>query len=242
MEFAGQRAVVTGASSGIGREIAVGLARCGARLWVLGRDRKRLETALCAAASQAASISVHETDLSRPEDVAAVVDDLRRELDGVDILVHSAGMIFLGPIESAPVEQFDLQYQVNMRAPYLLTQGLLPLLRDAHGQVVFVNSTAGLKANANAGQYSATKHGLKALADGLRDEENRHGVRVLSVFTGRTATPMQQGIIGREGKSWMPDYLIQPEDLAATVLHALSLPRTVELTDIALRPFRKYPE
>lgn len=239
--FAGHKAVITGASSGIGRAIAIGLARQGAALWVVGRSRARLEQALCGAASSALSVSVVEADLAAPEGAAAAAEELLRRLDGVDILVHCAGAISLGSIERAPVEQFDAQYHINLRAPFVLTQSLLPLLRNSQGQVVFVNSTAGLKANANAAQYSATKHGLKALADSLREEENRHGVRVLSVFSGRTGTPMQRAIAEWEGKEFLPEYLMQPEDVADALLHSLSLPRTAELTDLSLRPFRKYP-
>jgi short-subunit dehydrogenase len=242
MDFAGQRAVVTGASSGIGQAIAAGLARRGAALWVVGRSRARLEQALCAAASSAASVSAIEADLGAAEGATAAAAELLRQLDGVDILVHCAGAISLGPIASAPVEPLDEQYYVNLRAPYVLTQALLPLLRNSQGQVVLVNSTAGLKANAMAAQYSATKHGLKALADALRDEENRHGVRVLSIFSGRASTPMQRAVAGWEGKGFYPEYLLQPDDVAAALLQSLALPRTAELTDLSLRPFRKYPE
>jgi short-subunit dehydrogenase len=241
MHFAGQKAVITGASSGIGQAIAMDLARQGAALWVLGRSRARLEQSLCAAAAQAQSISAIEADLGTSEGASAAADELARQLDGVDILVHCAGAISLGPIERAPVEQLDEQYQVNLRSPFVLTQALLPQLRKSQGQVVFVNSTAGLRANANAAQYSATKHGLKALADSLRDEENRYGVRVLSVFCGRTNSPMQRAITGWEGKEFLPEYLMQPEDVAASLLQALALPRTAELTELSLRPFRKYP-
>lgn len=241
MLFAGSKAVVTGASSGIGQAIATGLAREGAALWVVGRSRVRLEQALCAAASSAASVVTIEGDLSTPEGANATARELLRQLDGVDILVHCAGAITLGPVETARPEEFDAQYYVNLRAPFVITQALLPMLRNSQGQVVFVNSTAGLRANANAAQYSATKHGLKALADSLRDEENRNGVRVLSVFSGRASTPMQRSIAEWEGKSFHPEFLLQPDDVAASLLHALSLPRTAELTDLSLRPFRKYP-
>jgi short-subunit dehydrogenase len=242
MNFAGQSAVITGASSGIGKAIAIGLARGGARLSVIGRSRARLEEALCGAAPGATSITAHEADLSTPEGATSVAESLVRELDAVDILIHSAGAITLGPIATSSVERFDEQYTLNLRTPYVLTQALLPLLRASQGQVVFINSSAGLRANANAAQYSATKHGLKALADSLRDEVNRDGIRVLSVFSGRTSTPMQRGITEWEGKAWAPEYLLQPEDVAAALLHSLALPRTAELTDISLRPFRKYPE
>jgi short-subunit dehydrogenase len=242
MTFAGKKAVITGASSGIGQATAAALARHGAALWVVGRSRDRLEQALCSAASSALSVSVIEADLGDPEGAASASDALLRQLDGLDILVHCAGAISLGPIERAPVDEFDAQYHVNLRAPFVLTQALLPLLRNSQGQVVFVNSTAGLKANANAAQYSATKHGLKALADSLRDEENRNGVRVLSVFSGRASTPMQRSIAQWEGKRFQPEYLLQPEDVASAMLHSLALPRTAELTDLCLRPLRKCPE
>ncbi len=242
MSFAGQNALITGASSGIGKAVAAALARSGARLWLIGRSRARLEQALCAAAASGISMTAHESDLGLGDSVVELAGRLLHELDGLDILVLCAGAISLGAVATASAEDFDRQYNVNLRAPYVLTQALLPLLRKSRGQVVFVNSTAGLRANANASQYSATKHGLKALADSLRDEVNADGIRVLSVFSGRTNTPMQRGITEWEGKAWMPDYLMQPEDIAAALLHSLSLPRTADLTDITLRPFQKYPQ
>src|SRR5262245_15337269 len=186
MSFAGLNCLVTGASSGIGRAVAIELARSGARLWVVGRSRARLEQALCAAADSAQSITAHQSDFESREEVGALAVRLLEELDGLDIFVHCAGMISLGTVEAASAVDFDRLYSVNLRAPYVLTQALLPRLRKSHGQVAFLNSTAGLRANPNASQYSATKHGLKALADSLRDEVNKDGIRVLTVFSGRT--------------------------------------------------------
>jgi len=126
-----------------------------------------------------------------------------------------------------------------VRAPFELTQRLLSQLKAARGQVVFVNSSAGLVARASVVQYAATKHALKAIADGLREEVNADGVRVLSLYVGRTATRMQADLHAMEGKAYDPGTLIQPEDVAALTLQVLSLPRSVEVTDINLRPLRK---
>jgi NAD(P)-dependent dehydrogenase (short-subunit alcohol dehydrogenase family) len=145
----------------------------------------------------------------------------------------------LGPIEEAPVEDFDRQYRTNVRGPYVLTQALLPMFRGSRGEVVFVNSSIVLNARAGTGQYAATKLALKAIADSLRAEVNADGRRVLSVFLGRTATPMQETIHDREGRDYHPDRLLQPEDVAAVVLSAVSLPRTAEVTDINIRPMIK---
>jgi NADP-dependent 3-hydroxy acid dehydrogenase YdfG len=97
----------------------------------------------------------------------------------------------------------------------------------------------GLNAVAHIGQYAATKHALRAVADSLRAEVNPAGVRVLSVFLGRTATPMQATVHQMEGRAYRPELLIQPQDVATLVLNTLSLPRTAEVTDIHLRPMIK---
>jgi NADP-dependent 3-hydroxy acid dehydrogenase YdfG len=88
-------------------------------------------------------------------------------------------------------------------------------------------------------QYAATKHALKAIADSLRAEVNTYGVRVLSIYPGRTATPMQAAVYKMEGKTYEPEKLMQPKDVAEVVMDALSLPRTAEVTDIHIRPMNK---
>jgi NADP-dependent 3-hydroxy acid dehydrogenase YdfG len=120
-----------------------------------------------------------------------------------------------------------------------LTQTLLPLLKSGKGQVVFINSSAGLKAGVNNAQYAATKSALIAIADGLRNELNSEGIRVLSVYPGRTATAMQETVYKMEGRTYRPERLLQAEDIAITVINALSIPRTAEITDIHIRPFLK---
>jgi NADP-dependent 3-hydroxy acid dehydrogenase YdfG len=150
----------------------------------------------------------------------------------------------LGCVASAPVDALDHMYRLNLRTPYLLTRRLMPLLQRARGQVVFVNSSAGLHASAGASQYAATKHALKALADSLRCEVNDDGIRVLSVYPGRTASPMQErlhhqhSVCGQRAPYVAAD-LLQPDDVAAVVVQALSLPRTAEVTDLHVRPFVK---
>jgi len=114
------------------------------------------------------------------------------------------------------------------------------MIKSRRGQIVFVNSSVGLIARANVGQYAATKHALKAIADSLREEVNADGVRVLSIFPGRTATPMQELVHKMEGRVYQPERFTQPEDIAQVVINTLALPRTAEVTDISIRPFRKF--
>jgi len=232
-------AVVTGASSGVGKAIAIGLARGGAVVCLLGRQLDVLEAMAGSARDEEQQMRCYHADLAKDGGVREVSAQLQRDFGHVDVLVHSAGMIINGPLESAAVEDLDRQYRINVRAPYLLTQALLPLLKARRGQIVFINSTVGLNAVANAGQYAATKHALRAMADSLRAEVNPALVRVLSVFLGRTATPMQAAVHRMEGRAYRPELLIQPEDVAMVVLNTLRLPYTVEVTDIHLRPMTK---
>ena len=88
-------------------------------------------------------------------------------------------------------------------------------------------------------QYDSTKHALKAVADSLRGEINTHGVRVLSVYLGRTASEMQERIYQMEGRPYRPELLLQPGDVASIIVSALSLPSTAEVTDISIRPMIK---
>jgi short-subunit dehydrogenase len=235
LPFKHRTAVVTGASSGIGKALTLALAAQGAALFLIGRKRETIEAAAEAARAKALKVITHEADLTEDENIHQLNARLQREFPSIDLLIHSAGAISIGPLETAPVEELDRQYRINVRAPYQLTQALLPMLKRSHGQIVFMNSLVGLNAKAGSSQYSATKHALKALADSLRQELNSDGVRVLTVFLGRTASPMQAALHGMEGRVYRPELLVEPNDVAKIILEALSLSRTAEVTEITIR-------
>ncbi len=233
-------AVVTGASSGIGRAIALMLASEGMAVYLLGRSESRLEQLADEINSLGGKSYVYALDLTNETEVADFRLHLEKTYDGIQVLVHSAGAIVLNDIQAASIEEFDMQYRVNLRAPYQLTQALLPLIISGQGQIIFINSSAGLmSAKADVGQYAATKHGLRAFADSLRDELNSKGVRVLSVYPGRTASAMQEEIHKEEGREYKPENLMQPEDVATVVKTAINLPSTAEMTDVSIRPMIK---
>lgn len=237
--FAEQVAVVTGASSGIGRAIALALAAEGASLVLIGRDEQRLQVSVEAARQKNVSVQSFRMDLADDAEIRRLVTHLNSDHSGIDVLAHSSGAFHKGSIETTPVEELDRLYRVNVRAPYLLTQGLLPLLKSAKGQIVFINSTQGLEAGDTVGPFAATKHALKALADSLRKEVNPEGVRVISFFPGRTATPTTEKIFALEGRTFQPELLLQPEDVAAMVISTLSAAGTAEVTDVNLRSMQK---
>ena len=222
------KVLVTGAGSGIGQAISDALHARGDDLVLLGRNEQRVEDLR----RRYAGADVRVADLDVVGGIAPVVEDV----DRLDAIVHAAGLIELGTVAELPLEHLTTQLRVNLVAPTELTRALLPALRRVSGTVVFLNSSAGLVANAEWGAYAATKFGLKAIADALRDEEAGSGVRVTSVYLGRTSTPMQEKVHRQEGKAYDAADWASPESAAATILHLLDLPADVTIPDIRFRP------
>ncbi|MBW1601579.1 SDR family oxidoreductase [Streptomyces sp. JJ66] len=231
--------LITGAGSGIGAALTRALLARGDALWLLARDagRARQLAQEFTPAAEAAGGAVHTLvgDLADPDRLSWAFghQQLPGELDSV---VHSAGVCDLGEVGELTPKVWQATLAANLVAPAELTRLLLPQLRLARGHVVFVNSGAGLRANPQWSAYAASKHGLKALADALRAEESGHGVRVSSVYPGRTATPMQEKVHRQEGKAYREEAWMSPESVARTVLTALDLPRGTEITDLSVRP------
>ncbi len=238
IELRGRVALVTGAGGGIGGAVARALAAHEAIVWLVGRKQPALHETAESFGDRGRAV-VHAADLTRDEDVGELLRRLTQEAARVDVLVHAAGILELGEVERAGVDALDAQYRTNLRAPYALTRAVLPLVRGCRGQIVFVNSTSGVRAVGTQSQYAATKHALRAFADSLRDEVNADGIRVLSVFPGRTATPMQAAVHAAAGQPYRPERLVQASDVATMVMAALTLPATAEVTEIRIRPLAK---
>jgi short-subunit dehydrogenase len=219
--------LVTGAGSGIGALVAAALLGRGDEVHVVARSEQRASEL----AAQLPGARTLVADLAQPASVEAL--DLPERLDSV---VHAAGVVQLGTVAELSVQDWTAQVQVNLVAPAALTRVALPALRAAAGTVVLVNSGAGLFAHPQWSAYAASKHGLRALADALRAEEAAHGVRVTSIYPGRTATPMQEQVHAQEGKEYDADDWIRPETVADAVLHVLDLPVDATVPDLTIKP------
>ncbi len=218
--------LITGASGGIGSALARALAGTH-DLILTGRDGAALD-ALCAEVGGRPL----RLDLTRPETFGEALAGLGR----VSNVVHNAGVVELGAVAEQGHAVWSHTLAVNTVAPAELTRLLLPRVRQERGTIVFVNSGAGLSANAGWGSYAASKFALKALADVLRAEEAEGGVRVTSVYPGRTATEMQRKVRAQEGATYTPEAFIDPQTLARTIAFVLNAPRDAALTDITVRP------
>ncbi|KHK96867.1 short-chain dehydrogenase [Microbacterium mangrovi] len=222
--------LLTGATSGIGAALAAALHARGDDLVLIARSdatARRLGRAFPDA-------TVLVADLERPESLEASLAG--RMPPALDSVLHVAGVCDLGPVAQLGAGEWQRTLAVNLAAPAELTRLALPALRAAAGRVVFVNSGAGLAASPDWSAYAASKFGLRALADALRAEERANGVRVTSVYPGRTATPMQQRVHEQEGADYDADAWIQPGSVVTAILTALDLPRDADLTDLRVRP------
>jgi short-subunit dehydrogenase len=228
-------ALVTGASRGIGRAIAEEIGGLCGRNILVGRSKDRLDAVAAQLAPATRSAWALPADIALADEIERVAAFVEERVGRLDVLVHAAGVFESGTLDR---EAGEALMAVNYHAPVGLTRRLLPLLKAARGQVVFINSTQALQAGRGVGAYAASKFALRAFADSLRAEVNGDGVRVLTVFTGSTATDMQKRIHLGAGRDYRPERLMQPGDVAAMVAAALRLPRTAEATEITIRPMQ----
>jgi NADP-dependent 3-hydroxy acid dehydrogenase YdfG len=230
-----KQVLVTGASSGIGAAVAARFAREGAALTLLGRDAQRLRD-VAASLESAARVQTFTVELSQVASIPDAIREIAAGLPHLDALVHAAGTFTKGSALDDSQALLEKMMQVNVYAPLVLTRELLPALERGRGTIVFINSTGVQRPQGITGQYIACKHALRALADSLREEINPRGVRVTTIFPGRTATPMQRSLLEMEGQPYAPENLLQPADVAELAAAAVNLPPSAEVTELFVRP------
>ncbi|WP_199440544.1 SDR family oxidoreductase [Umezawaea beigongshangensis] len=223
-------ALVTGASRGIGAAVARALADTHSLL-LGGRDAAALDE-LASSLPHAAPWPVELTSLEALTDATASISRL-------DVLVHSAGIAELGPLDSATADVWRRTLEINVVAVAELTRLVLPALRNSRGHVVLINSGAGLRANPGWGVYAASKFALRAFGDALRAEEETTGVRVTSVHPGRVDTDMQRGVREQESGDYQPERYLRAESVAEVVRTAVLATEDAHVAEIVIRPDRR---
>ena len=222
---------ITGATSGVGAVLARSLADRGDELVLLARNEDRA----AALREQLPGCRTVVADLGVPEGVTAALAGADVP-DALDSVVHSAGFVDVATVAETDPESLAGTVVVDLVAPMLLTRALLERVRRARGTHVFVNSGSGLRANPQWASYNAAKFGLRGFADALRAEEAEHGVRVSSIYPGRTGTPMQAKVHAQEGKDYDPSAWIRPETVAEAIVRVIDLGRDATIPDLAVRP------
>ena len=216
-------AVVTGATGGMGKEIVANLVS-DHHVYALGRDQAKLDELV---AAHGDAVTVVAVDLAQELDA---MDAVLPALERVDVLVNGAAIAQAFSVESARVSDWRAHMELNVYAPAELTRVLLPVLRNAEGTAIFINSGAGRGGFGDNVVYAATKHALYALADGLRKSEQ--DIRVTTIAPGPTDTAMFQGLSGDYDKS----HVIAPVEIAKAIRAVIDAGPTTQLTEVQVRP------
>jgi NADP-dependent 3-hydroxy acid dehydrogenase YdfG len=216
-------ALITGASGGLGSAIAAALAPTHTLL-LGGRPSPRLDKVAAALGA-----TTWPLDLSDTDSLAASAE----VIDQLDVLVHNAGVAFPDHLADSNVDDWRNTFEINVIGPVALTQALLQALRAAEGQVIFINSGAGLGVLPGMASYSASKFALRAFADSLRAEEP--ALRVTSVHPGRIATEMQRQLREFEGGEYDEAAYLRPETVAEAVAKVIATPPDAQVNEIIIR-------
>lgn len=217
-------ALITGASGGIGAAIAEALASTHTVL-LAGRPSARLDAV--ADRLGAPTWPLDLTDLDGIEAAAEVLSEL-------DVLVHNAGVAYPGRVDESIPEQWRATFDVNVTGAVALTLALLPALRSARGQVVFINSGSGLNVSPGLAAYSASKFALRAFADSLRADEPL--LRVTSIHPGRVDTEMQRDLVAYEGGEYDASRFLSAETVARITAEAINAPPDAHVHEVIVRP------
>jgi NADP-dependent 3-hydroxy acid dehydrogenase YdfG len=243
----GTVALVTGASSGIGAATARALAAQGAAVALAARRKDRLDELAAEIKKAGARALVLQTDVTDAGQATAAVEAAVRELGRLDILVNNAGVMLLGPIEGAPLEEWERMVHLNVLGLLYTTHAALPhLLRAAEdgprrvADLVNISSVAGRAARRGSGVYNLTKFGVGAFSESLRQEVTGRHVRVSLVEPGAVATELtthlRPEIREQTEQRFANVERLEADDIADAITYIVTRPRRVAINELLVRP------
>jgi 3-oxoacyl-[acyl-carrier protein] reductase len=227
-------ALVTGATAGIGRAIAWALGRAGYSVGVTSRTPADVDALVEDLTAEGIEAAGRAADVADSRQVGALLEHVATALGPVDTLVNNAGVLIPKPFVDLTLEEWDLTFATNVRGVAVLTKAVLPgMIAAGKGDIVNVASLAGKNGVPGAAAYSAAKHAVLGFSRSLMLEVRAHGIRVIAICPGSVDTPMM-----RNQNIFRPnlDQILKADDVAATVVEALSLPRRAMVSELDIRP------
>lgn len=226
-------AIITGATKGIGKAIAIKLAQNGYNLAICARDETELQSFVAELQLFKVNIIGVVTDCSKKEQVIAFFDRIKAEMQTVNVLVNNVGVFLSGTILDEADEIFEQQQQLNVNAAYYLSKNIGKMMREAKsGHIFNICSIASKRVIENAGSYTVTKTALLSLNNVLRNELAEYNVKVTAILPGSTLTASWNG-------TEIPvETFVQPEDIANSLYSILNLSSGVNVDELILTPLK----
>ena len=232
--LAGQVALVTGASRGIGLAIARRLSQMGARVSLCARNAANLERAASELRGAGAQVLAVRTDVTRGDAITALVGEIQRVLGPIDILVNNAGIGIFGPFHEQSETDWNAILDTNLKSVFLMSRAVAPeMIRRKTGHIINISSLAGKNAFANGAIYCASKWGLLGLSGCMAEDLRAHGIRVSAICPGSVATEFSP----HAGKD--PSKMLQAEDVAHAVAALVTQAPGSFISEVQMRPTQK---
>jgi NADP-dependent 3-hydroxy acid dehydrogenase YdfG len=243
----GTVALVTGASSGIGEATALVLAEAGAAVALAARRKDRLDDLVRRVEDKGGRAVAFETDVTDRSQAEAVVGQTVGELGRLDTVINNAGVMLLGRIEDAPIDEWERMVDLNVKGVLYITHAALPHLLAAAenpprrvADLVNISSVAGRVARLGSGVYNLTKWGVNAFSESLRQEFTRRHLRVSLVEPGATKTELASHVRPEvwqsQGNAFADTELLEADDIADVIAHIVTRPRRVAINEVLIRP------
>jgi len=234
MDLTNRLAVITGATEGIGRAIALALGSAGAKLAICARTATNVDAAVAALREAGSDAIGRACDVADPEAVRAFADFVSRERGDAAVLVNNAGIGRFAPLEELTLEDWDETIAVNLRSLYLVTRAFLPgLVRAGNSSIVNIASLAGRNGFEGGTAYCASKHAVLGFSKALMLEVRKRGLRVIAVCPGSVATPFMDK---QDRMRPDRDRILTAEDVAQAVLATLTLSDRAMVSELDIRP------
>lgn len=230
-----KRAIITGASSGIGKATALTLAKAGFKLALVGRSSERLESVAIAARSLGTDVQIYVFDLLQLDQVKAKFAAIAEELGQVDILINNAGMGYTGSLEATSLADWQQVMNLNLTSVFQVTLGILPQMRaQQQGQIINVSSIAAKTVFPDWGAYCVSKAALNALSQAIAVEEKANGIRVTTLMPGAVNTPLWD--TDTVDADFDRTTMLTPENIADSILQIVQLPANANIEEITITP------
>lgn len=230
--------LVTGASSGIGEAVALTLARAGAKVAIGARRTERLNMVVERIEREGGTVLARRLDVTDREEMRVFADAALAEFGRIDVIVNNAGIMPLSLMSSLKVDEWDRMVDVNIKGVLYGIAAVLPVMnRQGSGHIINVSSIGALVVSPTAAVYCATKYAVRAISDGLRQENDK--LRVTCVYPGVVESELADTITDPVAAEAMVTYrriALKPEAIADAILHVIRQPTDVDTSEIVIRP------